>query len=50
MPASASGQGGAQAGQQGQPKPPMVIANPPVADDGVVVGNTGSLADQAAQN
>jgi len=32
------------------PKPPIVIPNPPVADDGVVVRNTDGLADQAAQN
>jgi outer membrane biosynthesis protein TonB len=44
-----TGQTGAQ-GEAGQPAPPVVIANPPVADDGVVVGNTGALADQAAQN
>jgi hypothetical protein len=47
-----TGQTGQQGetGEQGQPKPPVVIANPPVADAGVVVGNTGALADQAAQN
>lgn len=40
---------GDQAGQGGA-KPPVVIANAPVADGGVAVRNTGALADQAAQN
>ena len=31
-------------------KPPIVIGNAPVADDGVAVRNTDALADQAAQN
>jgi len=35
---------------EGGAKPPIVVANAPVADDGVAVRNTGALADQAAQN
>jgi len=35
---------------EGGAKPPIVVADVPVADDGVAVRNTGALADQAAQN
>ena len=35
---------------EGGAKPPIVVANAPVADDGVAVRNTGALADQVAQN